>query len=817
MEYFEAANFLFDLRRFRMKPGTESTARLLEHLGDPHTDLTAIQVAGTNGKGSTAGMVAAVLREAGLDVGLYTSPHMEDVRDRIRVNGHPMPKTDVVAFVERTRAYVTERGAERASPTFFEVLTAMALDHFAREAVDVAVLEVGIGGRHDATSVVSPTASAVTNVSLEHTELLGDTVAEIARDKSSVAPVDGPLVTGATGEALDAVRDAAGPVVTVGETPDADVTVTYHGIPDQSRPESAVEIAGPDWSVETRLGLCGHHQALNAGIAAALARAVTDVDERALTTGLRRAHWPGRFEILDRSPLTVLDGAHNPGACEALAATLAEFDYDDLVLVFGALFDKDHPAMARTLPRPDHVVVTKPRTDRAEDPAVLERVFEETGSLTVATRSAVEEAFEHASSVAGPDDCVLVTGSLYTVREARTRYTRTYIPKRVRSLDDARSVLGAADVTPPGIRRMRAKGVHRVLRTRVRPRQAQFLKEELLSLGGECALSGLNDQDEEAFDVVMMATLAQFDRLADKLAGQPYGLPVVAAQIRSALGIRTARPTHGYPWEDGTAVMGILNVTPDSFHDGGAYDTHAEAVDRAREMAAAGADIIDVGGESTRPGAEPVPPAVERDRVVPVLEELAPVDAMVSVDTRRASVARAAIDAGADLLNDVSGLADPEMRFLAAEHDVPLVAMHSLDVPVDPDRTVQYDDVVEDVIRHLRDLVIRVEAAGLDRGQVIVDPGLGFGKSPGEDFELLGRLHELRALGCPVMVGHSHKSMFGLIDRAPDERGPATVAASAVAAGNGADIIRVHDVAETVAAVRTAEAAGRGTASRLDR
>ncbi|MDX1744633.1 MAG: folylpolyglutamate synthase/dihydrofolate synthase family protein, partial [Halobacteriales archaeon] len=358
MEYFEAANFLFDLRRFRMKPGTKSTARLLEHLGNPQTDLTAVQIAGTNGKGSTAGMVESILREAGLGVGLYTSPHMDDVRDRIKVNGHPMPKADVVAFVERVREYVTDRAAQRASPTFFEVLTAMALDHFATEGVDVAVLEVGIGGRHDATSVVSPITSAVTNVSLEHTELLGDTVNEIARDKSSVAPDDGPLVTGATGEALEAVKEATGSVLTVGEGADADVQVRYRGVPDQTRPESAIEIAGPDWSLETRMGLCGRHQARNAGVAACLARQVAAVDRSSLAVGLRRAHWPGRFEILDPSPLTVLDGAHNPGACDALAETLAEFTYENLILVFGALFDKDHPEMARTLPTPDQVIIT---------------------------------------------------------------------------------------------------------------------------------------------------------------------------------------------------------------------------------------------------------------------------------------------------------------------------------------------------------------------------------------------------------------------------------------------------------------------------
>jgi dihydropteroate synthase len=253
--------------------------------------------------------------------------------------------------------------------------------------------------------------------------------------------------------------------------------------------------------------------------------------------------------------------------------------------------------------------------------------------------------------------------------------------------------------------------------------------------------------------------------------------------------------------------MGILNVTPDSFHDGGEYDATEAAVERAMEMVADGADIVDVGGESTRPGADPVPVEEEIDRVVPVVERIADLDATVSIDTRKADVARAALDAGADVLNDVSGLEDPEMRLLAAERDVPVVVMHSIETPVDPDTDIEYDDVVEDVIADLTERVLLAEKAGLDREQIIVDPGLGFGKSPAEDFELLGRVGEFDTFGCPVLVGHSHKSMFGEIDRGPDERLQATVAATALAAERGADIVRVHDVKENAAAVRTVAAA----------
>ncbi|WP_226039339.1 dihydropteroate synthase [Natrinema sp. DC36] len=852
MEYHEAADFLFDLRRFRPKPGTESTARLLAHLEDPHETVDFVQIAGSNGKGSTARMLERTLREAGHSAGLYTSPHLEDLRERVRVDGRKIPRSAVCEYVEAVREYATERAADGESPTFFEAMTAMALWHFGREDVDIAVLEVGIGGKYDATSVVDPVASAVTSVTLEHTGILGDTVEEIAHDKAHVVPENVPLVTGVTGSALEAVRDIAGDVVTVGTEPagDAsdgddcrpDVRVAYGGRTNHT--EAAVSIDAGDWDLETRIPLLGEHQAKNAGIAATLARQVGVGDVADLERGLRSAHWPGRFEVMDTGPLVVLDGAHNPGACEGLAETLETYEYDELHVVFGAMHDKDHRAMADALPTPDTVVATEPMLDRAEDRAVLAEVFADAGAGTVGTETAVQDALATALGAAGSDDCVLVTGSLFAVAEARSRWTRTDVPKRVRNLADARDALEGANVAPGEVERLDGDAVHRVVRTALRDGQATVLKEELLRLGGECALSGL-ERDDETVDAVLMGTLAQFEALVEALEdrSRPHGLADVARELRDTLALeadadigaegaatdaedgdestqpasRTAGRSRSsvdsaadageYPWADRTAVMGILNVTPDSFHDGGEYDALEDAVDRAEAMIDAGVDVIDVGGESTRPGADPVSVEEELDRVVPVVERIADLDAHVSVDTRRAAVADAALEAGADIINDVSGLEDPEMRFVAAEHDAGLVVMHSIDAPVVPDRDVEYDDVVADVIDHLSERVLLAEKAGLDREQIIVDPGIGFGKSAAENFELLDRIDEFHALGCPVLFGHSHKSMFARIGRDRDERLEATVAATALASDRGADIVRVHDVRENVAAVRTALAA----------
>ncbi|ADD06114.1 folylpolyglutamate synthase / 7,8-dihydropteroate reductase / dihydropteroate synthase [Natrialba magadii ATCC 43099] len=830
MEYHEAADVLFGLRRFRPKPGTASTAQLLATLDDPHEDVAFVQVAGSNGKGSTARMVEQTLRETGLSVGLYTSPHLEDLRERVQVDGRKIPRSAVCAYVESVHDYLTEQAADGNSPTFFEAMTAMAIWQFGRENVDVAVLEVGIGGRYDATSVVDPVASAVTSVTLEHTGILGETEAEIARDKAHVAPADAPLVTGVTGPVLESIREVAGEVVTVGtrgggqgadgddETTAPDVRVEYGGRANHT--EAAVSIDADDWSVSTQIPLPGTHQAENAGIAAALARQIADVSTDELARGLRNAHWPGRFEVLDTEPLVVLDGAHNPGACEQLAATLGTYEFDDLHLVFGAMHDKDHREMVAALPTPDAVITAEPGLDRAEDRDVLATVFDDAGTAQVKTTRSVPDALSQALADAGPDDCVLVTGSLFAVAEARSRWTTTGITKRIRDRSDARNALESAQVSDADVDRFDGEAVHRVVKTNLQSSQANRLRTELVRLGGECVVSGAEDGHEERVDAVLMGTLAQFEQLVSTLDRED-GLETVAREIGETLGLEsaataapesdtaTATPTSAEtpPWADRTAVMGILNVTPDSFHDGGEFDALEDAVERAEAMVAADVDVIDIGGESTRPGAEPVPVEEEIERVVPVIERIADLDVAISIDTRKAVVAEAALEAGADIINDVSGLEDPEMRFVAAEHDAGLIVMHSIDSIVDPDREVTYDDVVEDVIDQLSDRLLLAEKAGVDREQIVVDPGIGFGKSAAESFEILDRLEEFCALGYPVLVGHSHKSMFAHVGQGPDERRDATVAASALAADRGADLIRVHDVPENVAAVRTALAA----------
>jgi dihydropteroate synthase len=263
-------------------------------------------------------------------------------------------------------------------------------------------------------------------------------------------------------------------------------------------------------------------------------------------------------------------------------------------------------------------------------------------------------------------------------------------------------------------------------------------------------------------------------------------------------------------------LMGIVNATPDSFSDGGQFLDVDAAVAHALRLAEEGADLIDLGGESTRPGAPPVPAAEEARRVVPVVERLRArgFALPISVDTFKPEVARAALAAGADLVNDVMGLADPALAAVVAEAKAPVVIMHMRGTPADMASRAVYGDVVADVVRELEDALARAVAAGVERERIILDPGLGFAKTAEQSVELLARLPELRAIGRPLLVGPSRKSFIGKVTGAPvAERLPGTLAAVSVAVLAGVEFLRVHDVAPARQAAQVAAAVRQASAS----
>ncbi|MBD3296023.1 MAG: dihydropteroate synthase [Candidatus Omnitrophica bacterium] len=265
--------------------------------------------------------------------------------------------------------------------------------------------------------------------------------------------------------------------------------------------------------------------------------------------------------------------------------------------------------------------------------------------------------------------------------------------------------------------------------------------------------------------------------------------------------------------EKRTMVMGILNVTPDSFSDGGKYLDVSKAVEHARSMVEAGADIIDIGGESSRPGALPVSAAEEEDRVLPVIRALkADVDVPVSIDTRKSRVASAALSEGASIVNDITAMTgDPDMADLVARSSARVVLMHMKGTPEHMQDDPVYGDVVSDVRACLKEAMDRAVERGISPDRIILDPGIGFGKTVGHNLALLRHLDSIRELGRPVLVGTSRKSFIGKLTGKPeDRRSYGTAASIAVAVMNGADIVRVHDVAETLDVVRVVDAVRRG-------
>jgi dihydropteroate synthase len=337
--------------------------------------------------------------------------------------------------------------------------------------------------------------------------------------------------------------------------------------------------------------------------------------------------------------------------------------------------------------------------------------------------------------------------------------------------------------------------------------EGRFLREacETTSAAGLFPRCVAGNQEARPGTALVSGARDQLERLIEAARGAE-GMGPLADALERALGVDTPpEPSllggRRFAWGERTYVMGILNVTPDSFSDGGLHASSAAAVAHGLELARAGADILDVGGESTRPGAAEVSAGEETERVLPVIEHLrARVDLPISIDTSKSAVARAALAAGATLVNDVTGLAgDPELAPAAAAAGAAVCLMHIQGTPRTMQSDPRYDDLVAEVLETLAAAVLRAERAGIPRARVLVDPGIGFGKTAAHSLFLLSHLRELRVLGCPVLVGTSRKSFLAGLSggKPPAGRLAATLGSVAVAAAlGGADVVRVHDVAE---------------------
>lgn len=381
----------------------------------------------------------------------------------------------------------------------------------------------------------------------------------------------------------------------------------------------------------------------------------------------------------------------------------------------------------------------------------------------------------------------------------------------IENLEDARREIRRVGADEPGIRIMAPKAVFRVIKIeKVRTVAANLIKQEMLSKGGECAIvRGAANFSVDESDVLLMGTLEQYRRLISKLKMQAFGLPALAEELQRVLNNMEKKPSYlldcrglRLPIGQRTLVMGILNVTPDSFSDGGKFFDPGRAVEHAHRMVEEGADIIDVGAESTRPGHTPVPAEEEQARLLPVLRRLVrEIKVPISVDTYKASTARLALEEGAHIINDQWGFkADPEMASVCAEYRVPVVVMHNR-------RDTNYRHLMEEILAFLADSIRIGVEAGISREKIIVDPGIGFGKTYEQNLEVLKSLKELKTLGQPILLGTSRKSVIGkTLDLPVDERVEGTAATVALGIASGVDIVRVHDVKEMVRVARMSDA-----------
>ena len=441
--YDEALAYLNSFINYEKKPADQFSAemmavdrpvRLLAALGNPHRAYPSIHIAGTKGKGSTAAMCAAALRAAGYRVGLYTSPHLLDLRERFRVltlteaDGQ-VSKADFVALVRAVQAPV----AAQSGLTWYEIFTALAFLHFAREKVDVAVVEVGLGGRLDATNAITPLVSLISSISLDHMSLLGDTPAAIAGEKGGIIKhgvpvVIAPQVAEARARLVAIATEKAAPLVEVG--------VDWQG-------ELVVEVGAGQWlrltqtpagallqpGAELQLGLLGPHQGDNGLLALAALQLVQPVlprlDGAALAAGLRDVDWPGRMQQMPvpaGAPTVIADGAHNgDSAAKLLVALQTHFRYERLFLIMSSGVDKDYEAMLRHFaPGAEQLILTVAPHPRAAPPELLqETALGLASDLPAPPRMApsLEAALQQAAALAGPADLICVTGSLFLVAE----------------------------------------------------------------------------------------------------------------------------------------------------------------------------------------------------------------------------------------------------------------------------------------------------------------------------------------------------------------------------------------------------------------
>jgi len=434
--YTTALKWLFshtDYERMRIVPYNERTfslermRKLLDLLDNPHEQIKCVQVAGTKGKGSTCAMLSSMLRSCGYTTGLYTSPHLVDLRERITIDGQLVSHSDFAQLMQAIAAGRKKLGDE--NPTFFEIMTAAALRHFADQAVDIAILETGLGGRLDSTTAVTPLVTAMSHISLDHTNVLGDELTTIAREKAGIFKKDVPAISVSQDpnvrDVLNEVAEQVGaPLEYTGEQ--IEFSYRFEASRDLG-PHTRVSITTPSSRWEhLAVPLQGEHQAHNCALALSILDKLKGcgfhVPEERVVTGLAETELPGRMELVHQEPRILVDGAHNSCSIQALIKALgAHVQYDSLVLVFGCGQDKDVPGMLKQLSLgADKVIFTRAKSNlKAVEPDDLLHRFAELSGKMAQTADSLGQALRLAARAVSREDLIVVTGSFYLCGEAK--------------------------------------------------------------------------------------------------------------------------------------------------------------------------------------------------------------------------------------------------------------------------------------------------------------------------------------------------------------------------------------------------------------
>ncbi|MFH0711370.1 MAG: folylpolyglutamate synthase/dihydrofolate synthase family protein [Candidatus Aenigmatarchaeota archaeon] len=428
LDYNQVVEYIFNMRRFGdIKLGLDRISYMLESIGNPEKKLKIIHVGGTAGKGSTVMMISSILQAAGFKVGSYTSPHLSSYTERIVINGERIKEEEIISMFEKLKPIIDDLIKRKSQPTFFEVTAVMAFKYFFDKKVDFAVIEVGMGGRLDATNVVHPLVSIITNIGLEHTEYLGNSLEEIAREKAGIIKNFGILVTAVDDEKIfniikDVAKEKNSRILRLGNQ------FRFKKI-NSNLDGQTFDVIGENYEIkELFTSLLGDFQLTNAATAVAAIKSLksygTDIPEKAYVAGFKNVRWPGRMEIIQKDPLVILDSAKDPLAMSKLVESLKSLLPEKKVnLVFAVSRDKKVGMMLREIiPMSNKIVLTRHSLkERSMDPASLAEEVEIYGKeFTVAEN--VNEAVERAINGCGKDEFVLVTGSVFTVGEARERW-----------------------------------------------------------------------------------------------------------------------------------------------------------------------------------------------------------------------------------------------------------------------------------------------------------------------------------------------------------------------------------------------------------